>query len=881
MSIKELLQQINQIKSQADALWHEAKDQLLAEYDEQEYEDAISKALDKYLDARHSLLEFHEQNPNLLTDPEFIESENTTTLYYIEKVIADACYDRGEYQYVAEHYQRAQILLEMTQVKQYFTQAQVKSFQSSMLYNAALANFYRLVKLKLEGELEGDLNDEQKQFLVTVSNVLIDRLLELRTKKAAMMTTKESLIQDLLGAQKLYLGLSGLYVEQFNNWFDRQKFQWVLSEVLDKQSLLNFVISEDYQESVSSYSDFEDNHLTIAHVKQAKKFDPKVFPLGKTLDKIKLNVESFENRGKLSLYPFQLEALDKYHEHIGQGANKGYFVMATGTGKTRVFISLIVESGVKTIVVVPSRALAYQTRDRVIKMFAVLGINKKLGVFADKNRQGNADIVVMTAGGLRAQLKRPPTKRDINLDAFKMVVIDEAHMMLTKSAKDMIDRLAQSKVVVACTATDEYNIQRNKGDYNSLKEVYGEGNEIFRYPLEVAVENKSLCPVHVCMVTTEARLSWKRGGGKKKKDVTEAEAAEQINKEKLNLVVAELYMNAVCPSTGKRLFDGQTTHEQGAVFCAGIKHAKAVADSLNTAFGTNEYFVSKGITPAVAITGELDGEAQQKVLNDFRNGKIAMLCGADLLITGIDNPNISVIFNLRPTRSQVLALQRLGRGTRLSQDKDKLLKVFEFNWLLNGQKFAYDFWEGDNNLLGEVPAIDADYKKFIVMRREHVGNHFQFTDESEKKHDASKWSLDWHGRVRQHAVGRMRGQAKQLVEAVPAPPLPPAIDSQSGSSTRGIKRDLETSGSAEFESPKHPRVNAASQPIELENQPFTNPFDQGGMFGSDPLLAPLDSEKVDTSWIDDVFADNAFGVPSAPVPDDDENPELGLGSLFF
>ncbi|MEQ8925008.1 MAG: DEAD/DEAH box helicase family protein [Fulvivirga sp.] len=55
---------------------------------------------------------------------------------------------------------------------------------------------------------------------------------------------------------------------------------------------------------------------------------------------------------------------------------------------------------------------------------------------------------------------------------------------------------------------------------------------------------------------------------------------------------------------------------------------------------------------------------RQKLIDDFKNGKIQIICNFGVLSTGFDAPKTDVVFIARPTRSIVLYSQMIGRGLR-------------------------------------------------------------------------------------------------------------------------------------------------------------------------------------------------------------------------
>lgn len=77
------------------------------------------------------------------------------------------------------------------------------------------------------------------------------------------------------------------------------------------------------------------------------------------------------------------------------------------------------------------------------------------------------------------------------------------------------------------------------------------------------------------------------------------------------------------------------------------------------------------------ISGETTNK--KELVAKFKSGEIQVLCNADILITGFDEPKASACLNLRPTRSRVVAEQRGGRVLRLNEDDaEKHAYVIDF-----------------------------------------------------------------------------------------------------------------------------------------------------------------------------------------------------------
>jgi DNA repair protein RadD len=101
-------------------------------------------------------------------------------------------------------------------------------------------------------------------------------------------------------------------------------------------------------------------------------------------------------------------------------------------------------------------------------------------------------------------------------------------------------------------------------------------------------------------------------------------------------------------------------------FCAGVHHAEAVAQVLN----------AHGIAAACVI-GTTPPAERERILTDFKSGRLRALTNANVLTTGFDYPDMDLIAMLRPTMSPSLYVQMAGRGMRVKSHTDHCL-VLDF-----------------------------------------------------------------------------------------------------------------------------------------------------------------------------------------------------------
>ena len=102
------------------------------------------------------------------------------------------------------------------------------------------------------------------------------------------------------------------------------------------------------------------------------------------------------------------------------------------------------------------------------------------------------------------------------------------------------------------------------------------------------------------------------------------------------------------------------------LFCTGVKHAQHIAEVLR----------QHGVA-AECVTGETPKNERERMLADFKAGRLRALTNANVLTTGFDHPDIDLIAMLRPTMSASLYVQMAGRGMRVKSHTDHCL-VLDF-----------------------------------------------------------------------------------------------------------------------------------------------------------------------------------------------------------
>ena len=137
-------------------------------------------------------------------------------------------------------------------------------------------------------------------------------------------------------------------------------------------------------------------------------------------------------------------------------------------------------------------------------------------------------------------------------------------------------------------------------------------------------------------------------------------------------------------------------------FCVGVDHAYNIRNELR----------ENGIS-AETITGKTPKKEREKIIDDFKAGRITALTNANVLTTGFDYPNLDAIIMLRPTMSPSLYVQMAGRGMRPKSHTDHCM-VLDFAGVVrtHGPITAVD--PGRKAGTGEAPMKVCDNCNEIV-----------------------------------------------------------------------------------------------------------------------------------------------------------------------
>ena len=348
------------------------------------------------------------------------------------------------------------------------------------------------------------------------------------------------------------------------------------------------------------------------------------------------------------LREYQQRTIDQLYAWFEAGSTGNpCLVLPTGSGKSHIIAALCKD------------ALQSWPETRILMLTHV---KELIAQNAEKMRQHwpNCPLGIYSAGLGRKDLGEPITFAGIQSVRTKakqighvdLVIIDEAHLVSHKDEGGYRTLLADLKAInsnlriIGLTASPyrlgHGYITDKPAIFDALIEPVS---------IEELIHKGFLSTLRSKLTTTKLEVDGvhKRGG-----EYIEAELQAAVDTTDKNARVVREIINL------------STERKSWLIFCAGVAHANHIKDALT----------EQGII-AECVTGETPSAERDRMLKEFKAGRIQALTNANVLTTGFDAPSIDLIAMLRPTMSPGLYVQMAGRGLRIADGKTDCL-VLDF-----------------------------------------------------------------------------------------------------------------------------------------------------------------------------------------------------------
>jgi superfamily II DNA or RNA helicase len=327
----------------------------------------------------------------------------------------------------------------------------------------------------------------------------------------------------------------------------------------------------------------------------------------------------------MELRDYQKSTIDKLRQSLGAGKKRPVVQAPTGAGKTVIAAAIVRmarERGKSVIFTVPAISLIDQTVER----FAQNGI-LEVGVMQGAHELTDRDQPVQVCS-VQTLARRTIPEADL-------VIVDECHVMFKLYDDWMRDVCWSDVPFIGLTATPWSKGMGAPGRWDDLiistttSELIGLGS---------LSDFKTYAPAHPDLAGVKTVAGDYEIGG----------LAKAMDKSAL---VADIV------TTWVKRADNRPT----ICFAVNRLHAAHICEQFQAAGVTAEYM--DGFTP---------NETRRDTFERFKTGETKIICNVGVLTTGFD-ADVRCIILARPTKSEILYTQMIGRGLRTADGKDHCL----------------------------------------------------------------------------------------------------------------------------------------------------------------------------------------------------------------
>ena len=350
-----------------------------------------------------------------------------------------------------------------------------------------------------------------------------------------------------------------------------------------------------------------------------------------------------------TLRPYQQETVDAIYQHLRERDDNPCGVVPTAGGKTYVLATIcrdVVQrwSG-RVLVLAHVKELLEQAVEKL--ELVAPDIADQIGVYSAGLKRRDTKHPVLVAG------IQSVYKRACELDAFDLIIIDEAHMIPTEG-----DGMYRTFLNDAMTINPRVRaIGLTATPFRMKTGMICKPNNILNHICYDISVRELILDGYLCPLVTKA--------GRQEVDtsILHVRYGEFIQDEAEALMDRDELVQGAC----EEIITYTKDRSSCLVFATSVKHGKHIAEVLR----------STQSAKVGTVFGSTLTNIRDQTLEDFRAGLLKYLVNVNVLTTGFDAPNIDCVALVRPTLSPGLYYQMVGRGFRLHPGKENCL-VLDF-----------------------------------------------------------------------------------------------------------------------------------------------------------------------------------------------------------
>jgi len=330
---------------------------------------------------------------------------------------------------------------------------------------------------------------------------------------------------------------------------------------------------------------------------------------------------------KFQLRDYQLRGNQMLRKSISEGNKKVLYWAQTGAGKGLVMANLAksaLDKSKKVLTVMRRRELIFQTQENYKNYY---GINASIIMGQEKGFNPDSPVQICSIDTVRSRMDKLEFIKN-----YELIIIDEAHDTTSPSYQKLFEFLGD-KIYIGFTATP-----------------FCIGNKRLEF------WDTFIKPIEAHELRDQNYLVPARVFAPAKMDLTGIKKVStgDYNNKQLFAMASDSKIVGDIVETWQKYGVGATV-----LFAVNKAHSKLMAHAFREA----------GI-PATHIDESHNSAERKKAVADLKSGKISILCNVNIFSTGIDIPQILTIILARPTASEVLYIQQVGRGLRTFQGKE-------------------------------------------------------------------------------------------------------------------------------------------------------------------------------------------------------------------
>lgn len=398
-------------------------------------------------------------------------------------------------------------------------------------------------------------------------------------------------------------------------------------------------------------------------------------------------------------YDYQVAVMDGVRDKLMEGHKNVLVVASTGAGKTAVAVFITIaalKKGKRVWFVAPLDALIDQTYDSYVTALKNCGISSRLVGVIHPGFKPAYGLPIQVVAQKTAAIRI--SSHELEAKYFPNIMIeDEAHTTSFRAASTTI----LNSFYEAAELSLSYSLNLRLGlsgspcrlsPYESMAQHYTAA--VFAPSTTELTDRGKLAPLKVFESFDDGMRAVVESSGYDK---------DQIR---------TLYNTTEAISRAADLYEEHGERAKAIAFCVDVQHAKNLAAEF-----TRRGYISESIdfkTPRGKLTDVYpEKKTRRSMIKAYKEGKIHILTGKDVLAVGFDEKSAVTALLLRPTNSLATHIQQLGRVRRCAPDKPYGI-VLDLVGNCAKHGFGDDEWTEDQ-VLEEPPEKDENgFNPFAV-----------------------------------------------------------------------------------------------------------------------------------------------------------------------